>query len=97
MASYTSAELLTLFNQLSGRPASGDSISDADKYVRLAQAQNVVLEDAASRVPQAFYSKAAYASTPTLSTTDQQVFTFGTDANGDPRVMTFRSTRLQTA
>lgn len=84
MASYTSAECLTLFKQLAGIPASGASIGDADLYTRLAQAQNVVLEDAASRVPQAFYSKAAYASTPTLSTTDNQVFTFGTDANGAP-------------
>lgn len=84
MASYTSAELLTLFNDLSGIAATGGSITDAAKYVRLAQAQNVVLEDAASRVPQAFYSKAAYGSTPTLSTTNQQIFTFGTDANGDP-------------
>lgn len=84
MASWTSSRLLELFNQLAGRPSSGDSITDAQKYQRLTDAQNVVLEDAASRVPQAFYSKAAYASTPTLTTTDQQVFTFGTDVNGDP-------------
>ena len=85
MPSYASADLLVRFNMLTGRPASGDSISDADKYLRLADAQDAVIEDAASRVPKAFYSKAAYGSTPTLTTTDQQVFTFGTDANGDPR------------
>ena len=73
-----------MFNQLSGRPASGDSISDANKYQRLSDAQGVVLEQAASRVPQAFYSKSAYGSTPTLTTTDNQVFTFGTDVNGNP-------------
>ena len=44
----------------------------------------MVLSDAASRVPQAFYSKAAYGSTPTLTTTDNQVFTFGTDVNSNP-------------
>jgi hypothetical protein len=84
MATWTSAELLTRFNELSGRPSSSDSIADAAKYKRLADAQNVVLADAAARVPRAFYSKAAYGSTPTLTTTDQQVFTFGTDVNGDP-------------
>lgn len=84
MATWTSANLLTLFNRLSGRPASGDSISDADKYSRLTDAQNVVLEDAASRVPKAFVSKAGYASMPTLTTSDSQVFTFGTDVNSDP-------------
>lgn len=81
---YTSADLLQRFNDLTGRPASGDSMSDAQKYARLADAQNVVWEDAVSRVPQAFYSKAAYGSTPTLTTTDQQIFTFGTDVNGSP-------------
>lgn len=84
MATWTSANLLTRFNQLSGRPASSDSIADADKYQRLTDAQNVVLADAAARVPEAFYSKAAYGAMPTLSTTDSQVFTFGTDVNGDP-------------
>jgi hypothetical protein len=84
MATMTSANLLELFNQLSGRPASGDSIADAGKYVRLSAAQNVMLEDGASRVPQAFYAKTAYGSTPTLTTTDNQVFTFGTDVNSNP-------------
>lgn len=84
MATWTSANLLARFNQLASRPATGDSISDADKYQRLTDAQNAVLEDAAARVPRAFYSHADYANTPTLTTTDQQVFTFGTDVNGDP-------------
>ena len=84
MATWASSRLLSLFNQLSGRPASGDSIADADKYQRLTDAQNAVIEDAASRVPKAFYSKAAYGSMPTLTTTDNQVFTFGTDVNTDP-------------
>lgn len=84
MATWTSAETLTRFNELAGRPASGDTMSDADKYRRLSDAQTVVLSDAAARVPRAFYSKAAYGSTPTLTTSDQQVFTFGTDVNGNP-------------
>lgn len=84
MATWTSAELLTRFNMLAGRTDTGDSITDANKYVRLTDAQNAVIDDAASVVPAAFYSKATYGSMPTLSTTDQQVFTFGTDANGNP-------------
>lgn len=83
MATYASSNLLTLFNRYAGRP-SGDSISDADKYSRLAQAQQTVRADLAARVPEPYYSHAAYGSTPTLTTTDNQVFTFGTDANGDP-------------
>jgi len=84
MATWTSADLLTRFNDLTGRPSSGDSITDAAKYRRLSDAQNVVLEDAASRVPKAFVSKLGYGSTPTLTTSDNQVFTFGTDLNSDP-------------
>ena len=84
MATWASSVLLSRFNDLSGRPASGDSITDANKYVRLTDAQNAVLADAASRVPKAFYSKAAYGSMPTMTTSDNQVFTFGTDLNSDP-------------
>jgi hypothetical protein len=83
MATYTSANLLTEFNNYAGRPT-GDSITDANKYLRLAKAQDVVLEDLAARVPEPFYSHAAYGATPTLTTTDNQVFTFGTDLNSDP-------------
>ena len=83
MATMTSANLLTRFNQLSGRPATGDSITDADKYQRLSDAQQFVIAQAASRSPNAFYPKVGYDSYPTLTTTDNQVFTFGTDANGN--------------
>lgn len=84
MATFASSDLLTRFNQITGRPASGDSIADAQKYARLSDAQQTVIADAASRAPNAFYSKAAYGSLPTMTTTDQQVFTFGTDVNGNP-------------
>ena len=84
MATWASSVLLSRFNDLSGRPASGDSVSDANKYVRLTDAQNAVIADAASRVPKAFYSKAAAASTPTLSTTDNKIFIFSaSDLNAD--------------
>lgn len=84
MATWTSAECLARFNRYASRPDSGDSITDANKYQRLTDAQNVLLERAAAIVPNAFYSKAAYGSTPTLSTSDNQVFTFGNDLNSNP-------------
>lgn len=68
---------------LAGRP-SADVITSAQIYARLSKAQNKVISDIAARAPQSLYSKAAYGSYPTLSTTDNQVFTFGTDANGYP-------------
>jgi hypothetical protein len=85
MATYTSAVLLGLFNDYAGRPASGDSLSDANKYLRLTRAQDVVQEDLAARIPEPYYSHAAYGSTPTMTAvTGNQVFTFGTDLNSDP-------------
>lgn len=58
-------------------------MTDATKYQRLADAQLGLIADIAARAPWTLYSKAAYGSTPTLTTTDNQVFTFGTDVNGD--------------
>lgn len=83
-ATYTSADLLTWFQRLAQLPSSNGPVTDVDLYARLAQAQNDVIADIVVRMPQPFYSKAAYASTPTLTTSDNQVFTFGTDVNGDP-------------
>lgn len=84
MATFASADLLALFNDYAGRPASGDAISDANKYKRLARAQDVVIEDLSARIPEPYYSHAAYGSTPTMTAvTGNQVFTFGTDANSD--------------
>lgn len=86
MATFTSADLLGLFNDYAGRGSAAgvDSISDADKYKRLARAQTIVLADFSARLPQFLYSHVAYGSTPTMTTTDNQVFTFGTDVNSDP-------------
>lgn len=85
MATWASSVLLSRFNDLTGRPATSDSISDANKYARLTDAQNVVLADAAARVPKAFYSTAASGATPTLTSGDGgHLFTFGTDLNSDP-------------
>lgn len=81
---YQSSDLLTWFRRLSQTSADNPAISDTDVYARLAQAQNDVVADVVARNPQILYSKAAYGSTPTLSTSDNQVFTFGTDVNGDP-------------
>lgn len=83
-AQYTSVLCLELFNRYSGRPTS-DSITDASKYTRLAEAQNQVIADISARTPWVLYQKVAYASMPTLTPDATfQVFTFGNDVNGDP-------------
>lgn len=82
-AQFTSADLLTRFNQLAGRPTA-DVISDALKYQRLADAQTEVIADIAARAPWTLYYKGTNGSWPTLTTADNNVFTFGNDVNGDP-------------
>ena len=75
MSSYDSPDLLAMWNDATGRVVSGDSITDSQKYARLAKAQNAVVEDIASRHPRCLYPTGAI---PTLATADQSVFTFGT-------------------
>lgn len=84
MTTWASSYLLTKFNQLAGRPPADAGITDAQKYQRLTDAQNAVIADIAARAPWTLYQKVGYGSIPTLTTTDNQVFTFGTDVNGDP-------------
>lgn len=84
MASFDSVDLLLQFNQKAGRPTA-DSITDATKYARLARAQNTVVALIASVAPNSLYPKVAAASIPTLSTSDNKIFTFGTDAQSYPK------------
>lgn len=77
MSAYDSPDLLSLFNRKTGRPAV-DAITDATKYDRLAKSQDRVIAMASAVAPSAFYPTSAYASLPTMATTDNQVFTFGT-------------------
>lgn len=95
-ATWASSDLLGRFDQLAGRPAN-DVITAATKYQYLSDAQQEVISYISARCPWVLYSKAAYASTPTLTTSDNQIFTFGTDANGNPmfpigKVMIYPST-----
>jgi hypothetical protein len=81
---YTSAYLLKFLLRLIGRPAA-DSISQAAYYERLTDAQTLIVTDIAAICPQVLYPAVAYGSVPTLTTTDNQLFTFGTDSNGFAR------------
>ena len=81
MASWDSSDCLALFNQMAGRPTA-DAITDAQKYAMLSKAQNRVIAMMAPVVPNSLYPKVSYGSLPTLTTTDSQVYTFGTDAQG---------------
>ena len=78
-ATWDSARCLAKFNELSGRPTSSDAMTDAQKYLRLSDAQNEVVQDIAPRFAKTLVSKAVAASTPTLTTSDNKIFTFGTD------------------
>lgn len=81
MTTYDSAYLLSLFNRKAAR-ATVDSISDASKYERLSESQNRVVAMLSAVAPYSLYPSVGYDSLPTLTTTDNQVFSFGTDDNG---------------
>ena len=78
----TSQELLALFNRLTGRAAM-DKITPTEKYSMLYDAQNEVISEIATVAPKSLYPKVATGSLPAMSTTDNNVFTFGLDADGN--------------
>jgi hypothetical protein len=84
VATYDSAYLLSWFQRLAGRPPANDTVTTSSEYQRLTEAQNRVIAELAARAPEAFYPKNLAGAYPTLTTTDQKVFTFGTDSNGYP-------------
>jgi hypothetical protein len=87
----TSAELLELFNDLTGRAAT-DSILVTKKYVWLARAENEVVSEIATVRPSMLYQKVGASSLPTMSTTDNNVFTFGAGIEPFGRVQIYRHT-----
>lgn len=80
---YESTDLLSQFNLKAGRPAV-DTVSDTVKYDQLARSQDRVIAYMTPVVPNSLYPKVAYGSLPTLTTTDNQVYTFATDGRGYP-------------
>jgi hypothetical protein len=81
----TSAELLELFNDLTGRAAT-DVILDTKKYTWLARAEKEVISELAGVAPWVLYPKVGTANLPQLVTVDNNVFTFGLDADDQPIV-----------
>ncbi len=79
MATYDSAYLLAQVKRLTGRTGT-DSITDANWYIRITEAQNQVIADIAAICPHVLYPTAAYASLPTLTITGA-IGTFGLDDN----------------
>jgi hypothetical protein len=78
VATFDSAWLLAEFDRLAGRP-DADEITDAQKYQRIAQAQQEVYFDIAAVYPYALYRTGG----PTATTTSGGiVHTFGTDGQG---------------
>lgn len=74
---WDSADLLTRFNAMAGRPTT-DAITSTEKYQRLADGQNDVLVEIANVAPQVVYGS------PTAMTSSDSGYTwsFGTDGNG---------------
>lgn len=84
MATWDSADLLATFHQKANLPTSSVGLTDTLLYTRLAKSQNRVIAYMAPVVPSSLYPKVAYGSLPTLTTTDNQVYTFGSDASSYP-------------
>jgi hypothetical protein len=77
MATWDSADLLSQFNELTGRPST-DEITTASKYARLARAQQEVISEIAGIYPQCLYRTGG----PTATTTSGGiVHTFGSDGS----------------
>lgn len=74
---YQSSDILATFNRLAGRPAT-DPISDADKYQRLAQAQDEIVLDQVGLCGKVLYS----APTAMTLAAGSLTATFGVDGNG---------------
>lgn len=70
-----------MFNAKAAR-TSNDTVTDAVKYDWLTRSQTRIVGLMSAIVPNSLYPKVAYGSLPTLTTTDNQVYTFGTDGQG---------------
>ncbi len=81
MAIFDSEYLLMMFNRKANQ-AVASAITPASKYQRLSESQQRIVGMIASVAPYSLYPKVAYDSLPTLTTTDNQCFTFGTDPSG---------------
>ena len=79
MATWDKAYLLAQFDRLAGRP-DADEITDANKYVRLAEAQNEVVQDIAAIYPYCLYRTGGPTAT---TTTGGIVHTFGNDGSSE--------------
>ncbi len=78
---WENTDLLTEFNLRAGRPTS-DTFTDTQKYTQLSRSQERIIGLMSAVCPQSLYPHVAYASIPTLTTTDNQIYTFGTDGRG---------------
>lgn len=74
---WQSSDLLTRFNAYAGRPTT-DAITDAQKYLRLADGQEAVLLEIAAVSPKQLYG----APTAMTSADGGYTWTFGVDGNG---------------
>jgi hypothetical protein len=76
VSTWDSSDLLAQWNRLCQRPTA-DEITDATKYQILTRGQEAVISEI-----EAIYPDCLYQAPAALSTSDNKVFTFGTDSNG---------------
>ena len=75
---WQSTDLLTRFNEWANRPASNDTITDAQKYRRLSDGQDQVILECANLMGRILFS----APTQMTSSDGGYTYTYGTDGNG---------------
>lgn len=80
-ATWDSQYLVRTFARLTGMAPNGAPTPET-RFERLSEAQNEIVGNIAGRFPRVLYPVTGYSTIPTLTTTDQQLFTFGTDDNG---------------
>jgi hypothetical protein len=84
--------LLGQFNRMAGRPES-DQIANETKYLWISEAQNEVVADIASRMPEVLYPVSAL---PMITADGGHTFTYGNDSEGSP-IFPIGKTKIYTA
>lgn len=81
---FNSKYLVTMVARLLGRPVPADTLTVTEYCDRLTEAQQEVVADIATVIPEVLYPTVSYSNIPTMTTVDNQTFTYGTDDNGFP-------------
>jgi len=92
MAIWDGPYILGQFNRMAGRPQA-DQITDSTKYLWLSEAQEQVVADIASRMPEVLYPVSA---APMQTADGGKTWDYGTDSDGNP-IFPMGKARIYTA